>query len=248
MRPVALLLAVVPACLSDEERRAAPADTSQADEAIVEPCSEGARECLSADNGRVCQGGAWAAFGCESGDACERATGECAKGEHSCLGTLVCNIDCEQGDKDCPKACADGALVSAVDALGDLNDCQCREDPGCWPILCGRLFPWPNYGEISACVTATCAREAATCVGGGVTGAGECVEIRDCLLACHGDVFCAEGCFPTGTATAQTTAAFYYICVRQACGPDPSSSCLFNAQADKCKALWDTCQGPTSPP
>jgi len=250
---IPLVLLAVAGCVSEEraarDTDGAANDTAPADsaEVVSDPCPEvGARECLDLHTSRVCDAGQWRRTPCGEGQTCSRATGACADGELSCLGTLVCNIDCAQGEQGCSEACAQDATVSAVDALGELNDCQCDDD--CWPILCGRLFPWPSFAEISACASEHCASQAASCVGGGEEGQGSCGDVRDCLLACEGDVFCAEGCFSQGSAEAQTTAAFYYLCVRDECGPDPSPSCLFQAQANRCADLWDACQGVTVSP
>jgi hypothetical protein len=237
----AVLLVVFGGCIS-EEPRASDATVDAEAEVAGEPCeSPGAHECVSTAEARVCEGGVWRRAPCPDKHSCSRSTGTCSKGTSSCLGVLLCSIDCQQGDQGCGKECGEAATVPAVDALGDLNDCQCQQD--CWPILCGRLLPWPTYDEISACVTLSCAGEAATCAGGGATGTSDCGAVRSCLLECDGDVFCEEGCFAQGTKEAQTMALFYYACVRRECGPGPSQTCLFQAQAGTCSGLFDACRG-----
>lgn len=231
------------ACVSEGTRAPDAAGDAQA-ETAGEPCdAEGDHECVSGFESRVCEDGVWVTTQCAEGEACARSTGTCTIGTHSCLGVLMCSIDCPQGDLDCVRTCGEAATVHAVDALGDLNGCQCDKD--CWPILCNRLLPLPAYGEISACIAASCGAEAAACAGSGETGSAECPAIRECMLACQGDIFCTEGCFEQGTAEAQTIALFYLACVRRECGPDPAPACLFQAQAGECADLWASCRGIT---
>ncbi|MFO0750629.1 MAG: hypothetical protein U1F43_33915 [Myxococcota bacterium] len=238
---------VATGCLS-ESRAPATTDTSTTPEVTAEPCSsEGARECLSYELAPHLRGGTWSETRCDSDQICTRSTGSCQKGKNTCFGVFLCSLDCDQTDKDCGKRCTDDATVQAIDDIGALNQCQCEDL--CWPILCGKLFPWPSYAEISSCVAAGCASEGAQCLGGGATGTDECKSVRDCILACDaGDVFCAEGCFGRGSAEAQVQAGFYYYCVRDACGPTIDSTCLFRAQNNDCADLWNACQGATVEP
>lgn len=218
----------------------APPDTSEPECTADEPST-----CLSYTRARECEDGAWVEKPCTSDSICEPATGRCVRGQHTCLGVLLCTLACTDGEQDCAKNCSNGATVDAVDALGALNECQCETE--CWPILCGKLFPWPGYAEISACVAEHCPVEAANCLSGGPTGDDGCKDVRDCILACDGDAFCSEQCMSAGQDAAQVEAAFYTACVYDACGASPEPNCLFNVQANDCAALWAACQGESDP-
>ena len=160
-------------------------------------------------------------------DACGMATGT---GSATCKDTLICLIQCAEGDTSCNLGCTQAASQDGIDQFNTWNEClntACSGIPAGSPALRECVTAAQNEG--GACFEAT-----STC---GLYGTSTCAAVDACIAGCQ-DYNCLYNCLYSGTPNGQALFSAWNACLSDACY-QPGQPCQANPQGPEC----GQCQG-----
>lgn len=187
-------------------------------------CTNGTRRC-SGSTLEQCMNGQWAfAETCTNGCANNACTAP-PTGNLSCFDTFGCIIDagCFESVPTPPTSACTSPCLNQASTLGrnEMN---------------AMLSCFSNCAYDGSCTIHQCSDERAACLFD-VQGNRTCEQVYDCLLGCgENDTTCMDGCWESGSTTAQAQLEYALACYNAFCEDPESTLCSSN-----CSGALATC-------
>jgi len=170
----------------------------------------------------------------------------------TCPGIILCFSECPSPvTAACQQACLAEGTTAERAAVTAVAQCQV----GCFPTAGDPPEPTPpetqaEWRDTYECLYENCVDEQVLCDGGGVFGAGSCLDLNNCLVDCE-DIACSRACLAAATEDAANNLFALDFCIQSQCYnpetvPPVSQACGTQAQQNPpCSLEYNQCLGNT---